>query len=55
MKEELGTERPKVAKVKQVQNEMTIEILLRLESNKLLAKVSPGCQAECIVKVLYSF
>jgi len=47
-----------VAKVKQVHDEMPIDIILRLESNKLLAKVfggGSGRQAGCVVNVLYSF
>jgi len=58
MKEELGEERPEVAKVTPVQDEMTIDIMLRRESNNMSAKVfggGPDHQAGCVVKVLHSF
>jgi len=57
VKEEFGEERPEVAKVKQVQDEITIEISLRLESNNVLAQVldGPGHQAGCVVKCFIRF
>jgi len=54
----LGAERREVAKVSQVQDEMTIAIILRLESNKLLANVFGGLHCKCvllILKYIFSF